>query len=292
MRGWNEYSATNRQHWHHNLVTPAPPARTLESRSPDLWQRTPVTQVMTVAFLCSRLQDFVLSPAAGGCPGILTPADPSGGSGGRGSGGRPPGQHCGPQRSRPRRQAWPTASFRCLDQGLWSLNQLGQYPAHVRGVEEGDRRAHRAMPGALVEQAHPAGTDRLKRGVDVRHAVADVMNALAAPGEELPHRCVWAKRFEQLDPGGARWPGGDPEHRLTHPLVLMDLPAYHTEFEHCFVKGYLGCEIVASDPHVVDPVQHRCLPRRPGSLGIVADIPPWGLPRGREEQWREACQKR
>ena len=69
MRGWNEYSATNRQHWHHNLVTPAPPARTLESRSPDLWQRTPVTQVMTVAFLCSRLQDFVLSPRPGGVRG-------------------------------------------------------------------------------------------------------------------------------------------------------------------------------------------------------------------------------
>src|SRR5215469_1188960 len=249
MRGWNEYSATNRQHWHHNLVAPAPPARTLESRSPDLWQRTPVTQVMTVAFLCSRWQDF--APSHG--PEILTPAIPSGGSGGSSPGlalwalAKPP-----PAASRVGRPA-PRANTAGLGEGarrapkmgrhhgLWGLNQFGQYTAHVRGVEEGDRRAHRAVPGALVEQAHPAGTDRVERGVDVGHAVADVMNALAAPGEELSHRCVRAKRFEQLDPGGARWPAGDPEHRLTHPLVLMDLPAYHAEFEHCFVKGYLGC---------------------------------------------------
>jgi len=88
--------------------------------------------------------------------------------------------------------------------GLRRLYQLGQYPAYVGGVEEGDRRAHRAVPGALVEQAHPPGADRVERGGDIRHAVADVMNALAAAAEEPPYRCVWAERFEQLDPGGAR----------------------------------------------------------------------------------------
>src|SRR5215471_20759088 len=99
MRGVNEYSATNRQHWHHNLVAPAPPARTLESRSPDLWQRTPVTQVMTVAFLCSRWQDFALFPAAGGACGY-SPQRSIGGFRGTGGsrGARPPGTstagHC------------------------------------------------------------------------------------------------------------------------------------------------------------------------------------------------------
>src|SRR5215470_16949772 len=98
MRGWDEYSATNRQHWYHNLVIPAPPARTLESRSPDLWQRTPVTQVMTVAFSCSRWQDFAF-PCDPGRRAILTAAMLRG-----------------------------MAPFRCLDQGLWSLDQLGQHP--------------------------------------------------------------------------------------------------------------------------------------------------------------------
>ena len=171
------------------------------------------------------------------------------------------------------------------------MDQFGQHSAHVCGVQECDGCPHRAVPGALIDQAHATGADGFEGSGDICHALSDVVDSFSTAGKEPAHRRVRAERFEELDPGGARWARGDAEHRLTYSLVLMDLPAYDAEFEYAFVKGYLVSEVMASDPHVVDPVQHRCLPPRPWSLGIVADVPPRAVP-GAGEQWREPCQKR
>src|SRR5215470_5517322 len=174
--------------------------------------------------------------------------------------------------------------------GLRRLDQLGQHPAHIRRVQEGDRRPHGAMPGALVQQSHPARADGLQRHGDVRHPVPDVVNALAPAGQELPDRRGRPCRLQQLDPGSTAGPPAHAEHGLAHPLVLVQLPAGHGEVEDGLVAGDRGLEVVAGDPHVVDLVQHRRLPGCPGrfrgqprappkmssgwSLGIVADVPP------------------
>src|SRR5215831_3977640 len=114
------------------------------------------------------------------------------------------------------------------------------------------------MPRALVEQAHPAAANGRERRRDVRHPVPDVVHALAPAGQEPADRGVRAERLKQLDPGRAAGRIRHPQHRLTDPLLLIDLAAHHGEVEDRLVEGDLGGEIVAGDSHMVDPVQHHC----------------------------------
>src|SRR5271170_2263654 len=79
------------------------------------------------------------------------------------------------------------------------LNQFGQDSAQVSRVQESDRGAHRSVPRPLVEQSHPGGADGGEGLADVAGAVADMVDALAAAGEEPPDRGVGPEGLEQLN---------------------------------------------------------------------------------------------
>ena len=111
--------------------------------------------------------------------------------------------------------------------------------------------------------------DCFERRSDIRHPVADVVNALAPAGQELPDRGVAPGRLQQLDPGGAAGPCAHAEHGLPHSLVLVQLPAGHSEVEDGLISGDRGLKVVTGDPHVVDLVQHRRLPRLPAASGVL-----------------------
>ena len=64
----------------------------------------------------------------------------------------------------------------------------------------------------------PVPADRGQRLRDVAHAVADMVQALAAPGEELAHRGVGRQRLEQLDVAHA---AARPRRRGPAPTCIM-----------------------------------------------------------------------
>src|SRR5438067_2126250 len=99
------------------------------------------------------------------------------------------------------------------------------------------------------------GLGRSPYGIDWLDALR---TPLAPAGQEPADRGVRGERLEQLDPGRASWRGRHPEHRLTDPLLLIDLAAHHGEVEDRLVEGDLGVEIMAGDSHMIDPVQHHC----------------------------------
>ena len=67
------------------------------------------------------------------------------------------------------------------------MDELGQYAPQIAGVQEGDRGSHGPVPGPLVDQPD-AGPGHLGEGLaDVADLVSDVVEPLAAPGQELAH---------------------------------------------------------------------------------------------------------
>jgi hypothetical protein len=92
-------------------------------------------------------------------------------------------------------------------------------------MQERDRGAHRAVPRPGVEQAHASCADRGERRRDVPDPVADVVDSLAAAGQEAPDMRIRAERLEQLD---VRRPGrrvGHLQHCLADALIGVPLPA-------------------------------------------------------------------
>src|SRR2546426_100817 len=65
-----------------------------------------------------------------------------------------------------------------------------------------------ARPG--VDEAVAPRPTPLQRPIEVRHAVADVMDPRPAPGEKLRHRAVRVARLEELDLDVAE---GEPDDR-------------------------------------------------------------------------------
>src|SRR3954453_5313673 len=79
------------------------------------------------------------------------------------------------------------------------LDQLGERPAGRLGMQEGDAAAPDANAGLGVDQLD-AGLAQLRQGrVDVLDPVGDVMDALAAAGDEPAHRGVRTQGAKQLD---------------------------------------------------------------------------------------------
>src|SRR2546426_5528127 len=77
-------------------------------------------------------------------------------------------------------------------------------------MHEGD--APTAGPAArhVVDEAIARRPTPLERPIEVRHAVADVMDPRPAPGEKLRHRAVRVARLEELDLDVAE---GEPDDR-------------------------------------------------------------------------------
>src|SRR5213083_2814155 len=66
-------------------------------------------------------------------------------------------------------------------------------------MHERDAPAAGAAPRHLVDETIPRRPAALKRPVQIRHAVADMMDAGPALGEKLRHRAVRIAGLEELD---------------------------------------------------------------------------------------------
>src|SRR5579859_7156833 len=102
------------------------------------------------------------------------------------------------------------------------LDQFGQYAAQIGGMQERDRRPHGPVPGPLVEQPHPPNADTLQRLADVCYTVPDVVQSLAAAGQEPAHRGVRPERLQQLNVTRVQ-DTAHREHGLAYPLFLVHL---------------------------------------------------------------------
>src|SRR5262249_44730024 len=78
------------------------------------------------------------------------------------------------------------------------LNKLSQHAAEIRRVQEGDRSAHRTVPGPPIDQPHPAAADRLQGGNHVRDSVPERVTSPPPPRQETANRRVVSERLEQL----------------------------------------------------------------------------------------------
>src|SRR5947207_5185250 len=66
-------------------------------------------------------------------------------------------------------------------------------------MQEGDAPAPGPAARVLIDEPVAGGPATLERLVEIGHAVADVMDPRAAPGEELRHGARGVAGLEQLD---------------------------------------------------------------------------------------------
>jgi hypothetical protein len=66
-------------------------------------------------------------------------------------------------------------------------------------MQEGDAAAAGPAPGGFIDEAVPGGSAAGQRGVEVRDAVADVVDSGAPASEKLGNGTRRIDRFEQLD---------------------------------------------------------------------------------------------
>src|SRR6185437_645093 len=90
-------------------------------------------------------------------------------------------------------------------------------------MHERDAPAAGAAPRHLVDETIASRPAALERTVQIRHAVADMMDAGPAFGEKLRHRSVRIARLEELDVDVAQRQGDD--RRAVGRLVASRLDA-------------------------------------------------------------------
>src|SRR3989442_5677871 len=76
-------------------------------------------------------------------------------------------------------------------------------------MDEGDASAAGPTPRHLVDETKARRPAALQRPVQIRHAVADMMNARSAPREKLRDRAVGIAGLEELDLDVAQGYGDD-----------------------------------------------------------------------------------
>ncbi len=76
-------------------------------------------------------------------------------------------------------------------------------------MEEGDAAAAGTDPRHIVDETKARRPAALQRPVQIRHAVADMMNARPAPGEKLRDRAARIAGLEELDLDVAQGYGDD-----------------------------------------------------------------------------------
>src|SRR5439155_26045839 len=96
-------------------------------------------------------------------------------------------------------------------------------------MEEGDAAAAGTDPRHIVDETKARRPAALQRAVQIRHAVADMMNARPAPGEKLRDRAARIAGLEQLDLDVAQGFGDD--RRTVYGLGLSGLEAVIVSFK-------------------------------------------------------------
>src|SRR6266516_4077463 len=114
-------------------------------------------------------------------------------------------------------------------------------------MHEGHGRPPRSRPGCPVDEGNALRLESLQDGLDVPHAVPDVVHALAATIEELPNRGVGTERPQDLDIRRS-----DPEQDLVDPLILDPLPMDRLDTERPAILIHGRIEVADGDPDVID----------------------------------------
>ena len=141
--------------------------------------------------------------------------------------------------------------------GGGELDEFGKNAAEIGWVQEGDGCAHGPVPGPLVYQPDAGFAERGECLADVVDAVPDVVNPLAAPGQELAHRRVGSQRLEQLDVAGYQGTLAHGQHGLADPLGLVALYGYNLEAKRRLVKLNGLVQVAAGDADMIDTSQQR-----------------------------------
>ena len=88
------------------------------------------------------------------------------------------------------------------------------------------------------------------------YTVPDVVQSLAAPGQEPAHRGVRPERLQQLNVTRAQ-ALTNREHGLTYPLFLVHLKAHYLKPERGLVPRDRRVQVAAGDTDVIDAGEQR-----------------------------------
>src|SRR3954451_23828823 len=80
-----------------------------------------------------------------------------------------------------------------------SVSELQQNPGGCLGVHERYPAPSGAQPRHLVHQPIPSSSAGLERGIEIRYAVANVMNPGTSPGQKLADGTIRLHRRKQLN---------------------------------------------------------------------------------------------
>jgi len=129
--------------------------------------------------------------------------------------------------------------------------QLGQHAVGRFWVQEGNKLPRRSVEGFVMDQAH-AGAGRLgKLGGDVISAKGDVMNPLAAVGQELGNRAFRRGRLEQFQMNAS-----DIKECRPHLLGGNLLAVFTAQPERFFINRHRLVERANRDAKVIDVINH------------------------------------
>src|SRR5712691_5199660 len=125
------------------------------------------------------------------------------------------------------------------------LSQLHQDAGRRLRMHERDTPAAGAAPWHLVDETVPRRPAALERLVQIRHAVADMMDARPTLGEELRHRAVRVAGLEELDLNVAQRQADDGR-------TVGRLGAPRLEAEHVAIEAEGGVDGRNGDADVGD----------------------------------------
>ncbi len=113
--------------------------------------------------------------------------------------------------------------------GVSSFSQFEQNAGGRLWVQEGDATAACADARRSVHELIPGGAAPLEGAIEIGHAIADVVNAGAAPGQEFGDRALRIARFEQLDGDVAE--GNTDDRGAVGGFGMPGLEAQHVAVE-------------------------------------------------------------
>jgi hypothetical protein len=129
--------------------------------------------------------------------------------------------------------------------------QLGEYAVGRFRMQEGNEFSGSALKGFLMDQAHAGSCGLRQLAGDVIGTKSDVMNSLAAIGQELGNGTFRRRRLEQFQVNAS-----DIEERRTHLLGRDLLAVLTTQSKRFFINGHGLIERANRDAKVIDVINH------------------------------------
>lgn len=129
--------------------------------------------------------------------------------------------------------------------------QLGQHAVGRFWVQEGNELPRRSVEGFFMDQAHAGAGSLGKLGGDVISAKGDVMDPLAAVGQEFGNRAFRRRRLEQFQMNAS-------DIKECRPYLLGGnlLAVFTAQPERFFVNRHGLVERANRDAKVIDVVNH------------------------------------